>query len=424
MVRNILELFETLAYLYCFAATYGKKMKYNIYVVIFVVAQLFLMTGMNDYGFPKYLISLSYALMFTYCILNYKSSIVQAVINVVLSVLIMGIIQVLVYSILVTVFGTNNGTTGIALELGVMILNFIIIYLVAPKVRLNLLSNYLLNKKVLSGLIISFVIIVLGSKIWKIKTDTSLPGEDFIYIVYFFSMLVLLLIEWQKTKIAEEKQRVQLEMNKLYYAAYEDLILSIRKRQHDFKNHLNAIQGVLYTSHSYEELRSQQENYMAEMLKDNEKTSILTMVENPLIAGFLSVKIHEAEKRKIEVEYDCSLSKQKISIPEYQLIEMLGILMDNAIEEAEQVSGKKKIWIYLLTDDQKLYFKVENTCTQTNKDNISKFFSLNYSNKGANRGLGLYKLKEMVKKYAGEIYASEKVKENSEVIEFVLNIPL
>ncbi len=116
-----LELFETLAYLYCFAATYGKKMKYNIYVVIFVVAQLFLMTGMNDYGFPKYLISLSYALMFTYCILNYKSSIVQAVINVVLSVLIMGIIQVLVYSILVTVFGTNNGTTGIALELGVMI---------------------------------------------------------------------------------------------------------------------------------------------------------------------------------------------------------------------------------------------------------------------------------------------------------------
>ncbi len=74
---------------------------------------------------------------------------------------------------------------------------------------------------------------------------------------------------------------------------------------------------------------------------------------------FFLLKSMKQRKRKIEVEYDCSLSKQKISIPEYQLIEMLGILMDNAIEEAEQVPGKKKIWIYLLTDDQKLYFKVE-----------------------------------------------------------------
>lgn len=380
MVRNVLQLFETLAYLYCFAATYGKKMKYNIHVVIFVVAQLVLMTGMNDYGFPKYLISLSYALMFTYCILNYKSSIVQAIINIILSIFIMGIVQLLVYFVLVTVFRTDNKNS-LVFELLVMIFNFIIIYFMAPKMKLNFVSSYLLSKKVLSGLIISFVAIIFGSRIWKIKLNSSLQGEDFIFTVYFFSMLVLLLIEWQKTKVQAEKQKVQFQMNELYYGAYEDLILSIRKRQHDFNNHLNAIQGMIYTTNSYDELKDQQEKYMSEVMEGNEKTSILTMIENPLIAGFLSIKFQEAERKGIEIAYTCRFPDRKIKIPEYELVEMFGILLDNAIEETERLDNKKKIWVTLSEGAEKLYFDIANTCSETNKDDIARLFTKGYSNK-------------------------------------------
>ena len=423
MVRNVLQLFETLAYLYCFAATYGKKMKYNIHVVIFVVAQLVLMTGMNDYGFPKYLISLSYALMFTYCILNYKSSIVQAIINIILSIFIMGIVQLLVYFVLVTVFRTDNKNS-LVFELLVMIFNFIIIYFMAPKMKLNFVSSYLLSKKVLSGLIISFVVIIFGSRIWKIKLNSSLQGEDFIFTVYFFSMLVLLLIEWQKTKVQAEKQKVQFQMNELYYGAYEDLILSIRKRQHDFNNHLNAIQGMIYTTNSYDELKDQQEKYMSEVMEGNEKTSILTMIENPLIAGFLSIKFQEAERKGIEIAYTCRFPDRKIKIPEYELVEMFGILLDNAIEETERLDNKKKIWVRLSEGAEKLCFDIANTCSETNKDDIARLFTKGYSNKGLNRGIGLYKLQEMIDNYHGDIYVTQDVVENSAVIRFVMTISL
>lgn len=422
MVRNVLQLFETLAYLYCFAATYGKKMKYNIHVVIFVVAQLVLMTGMNDYGFPKYLISLSYALMFTYCILNYKSSIVQAIINIILSIFIMGIVQLLVYFVLVTVFRTDNKNS-LVFELLVMIFNFII-YFMAPKMKLNFVSSYLLSKKVLSGLIISFVAIIFGSRIWKIKLNSSLQGEDFIFTVYFFSMLVLLLIEWQKTKVQAEKQKVQFQMNELYYGAYEDLILSIRKRQHDFNNHLNAIQGMIYTTNSYDELKDQQEKYMSEVMEGNEKTSILTMIENPLIAGFLSIKFQEAERKGIEIAYTCRFPDRKIKIPEYELVEMFGILLDNAIEETERLDNKKKIWVTLSEGAEKLCFDIANTCSETNKDDIARLFTKGYSNKGLNRGIGLYKLQEMIDNYHGDIYVTQDVVENSAVIRFVMTISL
>ena len=423
MVRNVLQLFETLAYLYCFAATYGKKMKYNIHVVIFVVAQLVLMTGMNDYGFPKYLISLSYALMFTYCILNYKSSIVQAIINIILSIFIMGIVQVLAYFVLVTVFRTDNKNS-LVFELLVMIFNFIIIYFMAPKMKLNFVSSYLLSKKVLSGLIISFVVIIFGSRIWKIKLNSSLQGEDFIFTVYFFSMLVLLLIEWQKTKVQAEKQKVQFQMNELYYGAYEDLILSIRKRQHDFNNHLNAIQGMIYTTNSYDELKDQQEKYMSEVMEGNEKTSILTMIENPLIAGFLSIKFQEAERKGIEIAYTCRFPDRKIKIPEYELVEMFGILLDNAIEETERLDNKKKIWVTLSEGAEKLCFDIANTCSETNQDDIARLFTKGYSNKGLNRGIGLYKLQEMIDNYHGDIYVTQDVVENSAVIRFVMTISL
>ena len=423
MVRNVLQLFETLAYLYCFAATYGKKMKYNIHVVIFVVAQLVLMTGMNDYGFPKYLISLSYALMFTYCILNYKSSIVQAIINIILSIFIMGIVQLLAYFVLVTVFRTDNKNS-LVFELLVMIFNFIIIYFMAPKMKLNFVSSYLLSKKVLSGLIISFVVIIFGSRIWKIKLNSSLQGEDFIFTVYFFSMLVLLLIEWQKTKVQAEKQKVQFQMNELYYGAYEDLILSIRKRQHDFNNHLNAIQGMIYTTNSYDELKDQQEKYMSEVMEGNEKTSILTMIENPLIAGFLSIKFQEAERKGIEIAYTCRFPDRKIKIPEYELVEMFGILLDNAIEETERLDNKKKIWVTLSEGAEKLCFDIANTCSETNQDDIARLFTKGYSNKGLNRGIGLYKLQEMIDNYHGDIYVTQDVVENSAVIRFVMTISL
>ena len=381
------------------------------------------MTGMNDYGFPKYLISLSYALMFTYCILNYKSSIVQAIINIILSIFIMGIVQLLVYFVLVTVFRTDNKNS-LVFELLVMIFNFIIIYFMAPKMKLNFVSSYLLSKKVLSGLIISFVAIIFGSRIWKIKLNSSLQGEDFIFTVYFFSMLVLLLIEWQKTKVQAEKQKVQFQMNELYYGAYEDLILSIRKRQHDFNNHLNAIQGMIYTTNSYDELKDQQEKYMSEVMEGNEKTSILTMIENPLIAGFLSIKFQEAERKGIEIAYTCRFPDRKIKIPEYELVEMFGILLDNAIEETERLDNKKKIWVTLSEGAEKLYFDIANTCSETNKDDIARLFTKGYSNKGLNRGIGLYKLQEMIDNYHGDIYVTQDVVENSAVIRFVMTISL
>ena len=425
MVRNILELLEILSILYAFAAIYGKKLVYNIYSVLFIITEVILMIGINDYGMPAYFVSLSYALMFLFCLLNYKKSLINTLINTVLAGILVGILQLLVYFVLVSVFRDDN-INDLALELCVMIGCFGITVFVFPKLHLQRISDFLMRRKWISLGIGIAVAGIFGSQLWKIKQNAKLSGEDFIITVYFYALLFLLLIEWQKTRIDAEKRKIQLEMNNLYYEAYEELIGSIRERQHEFKNHLNAIKGILYTATTYEELKAQEERYMDEIIKGNEKTSILTMVENPLLAGFLSVKIHEAESKGIYVKYKCVFPTGKLAIPEYQLVEMLGILLDNAIEETEQRGDDRKyIAINLSKEEKDMNFSVINTCRiDVEKSNISHFFDKGYSSKGDGRGIGLYKLREMVHKEQGEIYAAQDMLNDTNAIKLQILLPV
>jgi signal transduction histidine kinase len=370
MVRNLLPLFEILSILYGLAAVYGKKLKYNIYVVIFIVAEMVLMIGINDYGIPKYFITLSYALMFVYCWINYKISVINTLINIFITAIVLGVLQLLVYSILVILF-KDNDINNLKWEIIVLAVNLVIVILGIPKLHLERLAEFLSRKQWMTILIGVVVVAIFGVQLWKIKQGSSITGEDLLFTVYFYILLFLLLIEWQKTRLDAEKRKVQLEINKLYYDTYEELIMSIRKKQHDFNNHINAIQGILYTAVSYEELRDQEEKYLNEITQEHQQISILTKVENPLIAGFLTVKIQEAERKGINVEHNCIFPKAKINIPEYQLIEMMGILLDNAIEAVEQMDTGKQIQIQLLMAEGIASFSVTNTYLVSNvKENF------------------------------------------------------
>lgn len=423
MVRNLLPLLEILSILYGLAAAYGSKLKFNIYVVVFIVSELVLMVGINDYGFPKYLITISYALMLIYCLLNYERSAIKALINIGLTVVVLGIFQLLVYFVLASVT-KNNDIGGITWEFITMLICLVIAIGIIPRLHISDLSEFLLKHKKLLVVIGCFALLVFGNGVWKIKKYESIGGKDVIYIIYFFFLLVLLLVEWQKARHDAEKRKTQLEMNRLYYSAYEELIRSVREKQHDFKNHLNAIRGMLYTIDEHEELVKQEGEYIDSLLSINNNTSILTMIENPLIAGFVSEKIRYAKQKGIEVEYHCVLNHKELGIPEYELVEMFGILMDNAVEELDEYLDDKKILVNLSYEQGMLQFAVSNVCTARALENLTKMFQINYSSKGKNRGIGLSKLLNMVKMRNGEVFAEPLSIEGCNAVKIGFCIPI
>ena len=423
MVRNVLQLFEALTYLYCFAATYGQKMKYNIHAVIFIVAQLVLMTGLNDYGFPRYLVSISYALMLVYCLFNYKRTLLLALVNVGLSVVTVGVMQLLFYFTISTIT-KNNNIGNLLWEFLTMTFCLICAYLGADKIHLYDLSNFLIKKKILLGVIGCFILCIFSNELWKIKQNNSIGGKDVIYIIYFSILLVVLLYEWQRTRNEAEKTKIQLDMNKLYYDAYEDLIQSVREKQHDVKNHMNALRGMLYTIEDRDELVRQEGIYLDTMLQDTNTTSILTMIENPLLAGFISEKIRSAEKMGIAIKHDCRLEKKIFRVPEYKLVEAFGIIIDNAIEETIEYAGQRMKNIQLVQENDNIKFTVSNTCRKDSLGKLYLFFDREYSSKGKNRGVGLTKLQRIIQDNKGQIILNEKSVENEDMIQVTIIVPV
>ena len=270
-----------------------------------------------------------------------------------------------------------------------------------------------------------FILVILGSQIWSIKRNYRLDAKIVVLTVCFISLLIIMVYEWDKTRKDAEYRKMQLEMNKLYYEAYERLIQSIRERQHDFKNHLNALEGMIYSIDNYDELVLEQKKYLQSIMGELEPARLLTLVENPLIAGFLNYKVSKAQEMGITTRYHCVLQKRDMGIPEFKLIEMMGILLDNAIEELSSVSiADRVLVIELMVEDNIMKFAVSNSYENNNNLDVSKIFENGYSSKGNGRGIGLSKLKHMMKDNNGEIAVSQEVFEKIPVlkIEWLISI--
>lgn len=406
MVRDAIRLMEICSLLYTIAAVYGEKLRCNIYVVTFAIIELVILSGVNEYGLAPYLFCLSYILIFLYCLLSYKSIIKETLVSCVMAYMVAGLIQLASY-VLVSFVLEIIKVDIVQKEFLITTISFGVVVLLVNRMHLSELKASFLKRNKLLNVVGIFTLIMLGSQIVAIKKNGVLDAKITISIIYFVLLLLFLIYEWEKARKDIERKKTQLELNKLYYDAYENLIISMRERQHDYKNHLNAIEGMLYSIDNYEELVKQQSKYLKEITGNVENERLLTMIENPLIAGFLNYKISKALGMGIKVEYNCTLKKGKIKIPEFEIVEMMGILLDNAFEAVMQDDIEQFVKIELYTIDDQMIFSVENPYNENKKENIAHFFDIGYSSKGDNRGIGLSKLKCIVSKNDGEIRVME-----------------
>ena len=425
-VKNLIELF---VYLYCLAALYGKKFKLSIHAIVFLTLALFLSTAINDYGFPKYLLSLAYIGMFLYGLLYYQESIKRTLINCFLAAIVVTGLQLFMmlpfYYVYVVRYEQGRGDV---YELLANVFCLFFAMFLCRIINFKRFSDFFIKRNKLIAGVIILVFCGFGISAYQMKYQKEVTAEVYNQMIYFVLILLFTIYEWQKTRLDVEKKKTQLEMNSLYYDAYDQLILLIRERQHDMKNHINAILSMIYTTDNYEELAVKQKEYCDLVMEQSEKTRLVLSVGNPLISGFLYSKIQEAEKKDIEIDYKIAMQKTASSIPEYELIEMLSILMDNAIEALSKEiatadnSSFKGIHLSIQETESELELMVANTSKYYEDDMTEHFFESGYSSKGKGRGIGLSKLKRMVHEKQGDIVVSNEMWEGRNYLTFVVRM--
>ncbi len=425
LVSNLKNLIELFTFLYCLAELYGRKLKIGIHEVVFVILNLFIVTAINDFGFPSYFHSLGYITMFLYGLFYYGENMKLTLVNCFLAVIIVAFVPLFLYFPLYFIFYPKYeyaNVYGLLAEVG----SLLILILSQKKIKLKRLSDFCIKRSKLIIMVSISILCGLGFEFYQIISRRTLSGETFFQLIYFIVVVLIIIYEWQKSKLDVEKKRAQLEMNKLYYEAYDQLIMLIRERQHDMKNHINAILSLSYTTKNYDELIAKQEEYCGYVIQQNEKTKLVLSSGNPLIAGFLYSKIRQAESCHISMDYKMGIQKTETIIPEYELVEMSGILLDNAIEALSGMEDEnfvKKIFFLMQETESGIKIISANTSPYYEEDLTAYFFEPGYSSKGANRGLGLSKLKRLVQNRKGSIMVYNEMRNDLNYLTFEIELP-
>lgn len=284
-----------------------------------------------------------------------------------------------------------------------------LILLLQNKVNLSGFSTYLQQKTGKKELFTVYVLLFAGTVIFQMKKFRLMEEILYLQSIYYICALLFLLCEWQKSGRKTEEGIHMIEQSRRYQEAYDDLKTLVRERQHDMDNHISAILGMTYTINDYEELVKNQQAYCHDLMEKHKEIKLYLSVENRIIAGFLFMKIQEAKKYQIDVTHKIFLKEEPLKISEYDLIEMTGILFDNAMEAlAESRVAERKIHVEIEEKEERLRLLVENTGRPVSTEEIASFFQEGVTSKGYGHGVGLKKFRKMVQEKGGEIIVSGK----------------
>ena len=393
VVRTIEILLEFFAIILCIHRAAGKKLKFNRSIVILGCLDLVGMI-LISYGFLPNYIKL---LVFITILLYTKTTIVKMwdkAIKVYGTMLIVIMTSQIILFYFIRLFAQELLETN---YVGIII-NFVICVLIfCWKKRYATFIVNLLNST--KGIIILILYIITLIRIIQLNdTNGSVDFELSIQFLIETLGLSVASILWLNAEARNEQKAKEISLYEMYNHAFKQTIETIRSRQHEYENHINAIMCLHYTIKNYDELVEQQAKYCNNIIRENEVNKLLKYELNPILVGFLYSKITSAKEKTIDVEYSIQQINIKAKIEVYELIELIGILFDNAVEALEY-RERKIIKLNLKEWNNKLELEIANVSRVYTNNELEQFCCYGYSTKGDKRGIGLTRVKEITKKY-------------------------
>ena len=384
-----------------FKIDYTKKQKiiYTIVTTIVAIIANYIMSS-------PYNIILNYASAFILVFLLFKLNIIKTLIASLLPSIIFNLLGNLLFNPYLALFNLtcDQATTipiyripfALTMYLIVLLLNFV---LKCKNITISMLDT--VDKKNKSIITLNFLFGLLYIIIEGVLTANYI---DILPIYFTFFNFACLLIYFSLTffSLAKVLKLVstteKLESAEAYNKTLHILHDSVRGFKHDFDNIVTTIGGYIKTNDM-----NGLEKYYSQLEGDCERVNNLyilnpDIINNPGIYNLLTTKYSEAEEKGIKVNITFLLDLNSINMKIYEFARILGILLDNAIEASSECD--EKILNIVFRNDVKNnrnIILIENTYSDKNV-NIDEIFNKGFSGKENHTGLGLWEVKQILKK--------------------------
>lgn len=238
------------------------------------------------------------------------------------------------------------------------------------------------------------------------KTATEKSAKEFadrvtnlILVVYILSVIIIVGISLiiLKKVISIEKNIVSSQHETAMTNERLELIAGgLKKFKHNYDNTLASIEGFALKD-DMPGLRNYMEEIIAEKTKNDTVNYFkLNFIDNPAITGLILSKMIYAEKLGVQFVLKVRTSAIDIAIKINHLCEILGILLDNAIEAALESEGKR-VSLKMEESEEAFIFEIFNSTNAA--PDPSKMLEKGGTTKGENRGYGLWMAREILAKY-------------------------
>lgn len=216
-------------------------------------------------------------------------------------------------------------------------------------------------------------------------------------ILLLFVLLFAAVYTADKEKIkAQEDMILQMQT---HLALLEELQQEVRSFRHDFTNLLagasrQAMDGDLKGIRDF--MQNTGAYFDDKLGNEIQHLECISNIKIYPLQSLITTKIAKMQEEGVAYLLEVPNPVMESGMRTEDLLRCIGILIDNALEEAVK-SEEKSVKIILLKRPGELYTAVSNTWAQ--KPDLAKMQEKGYSSKGKNRGTGLFSLRRITAEY-------------------------
>lgn len=239
--------------------------------------------------------------------------------------------------------------------------------------------------------------------IQKFKAYTTLISGILLFLIIQAIIVIcfyLYTTKHQQAKFEKKLMLEQLDNLSQYTKQLDKDQKEMHKFKHDFKNILSSLNTIALSNDnpnlkkSLTELEGYSSQYFSNISMDDFKD--LEYISNIYIKSLLISKLKTIKANGITCYFECKNDISHIDLNIFDLIRILGVSIDNAIEEtAHQANGK--IQIILINKNNQIDIIIKNTITKSIP--INQIQQYGFSTKKKHEGLGMVNIQDIKQKY-------------------------
>ncbi|GIP17561.1 histidine kinase [Paenibacillus montaniterrae] len=281
-----------------------------------------------------------------------------------------------------------------------LLLSFVVSYLLANFLKQDsFMRSYGTVFAILSvvTLIIFYINILIGKQ--SGFSDENIRANSVLFIFYFAILIgvCILLTRMIVKETNMRNQQAQYERLTEYTENLEQMYTNMQKFRHDYINILLSMSEYI-RSRDIDKLEQYFNNNIMpismSMKSNSYKLGSLHNLKMQELKGIISSKIIKAQELKIDANVEVVEPVEHINMEPVNLCRCVGIILDNAIEEAIHCE-RPFVHVALVKRGGSTLIVVSNSSRPTTPE-LHKIYEKGFSTKGVNRGLGLNNLREIV----------------------------